>query len=37
VRGSDIAIGVFGSIGLPGLEVDHEISTSRVLYHCLED
>ncbi len=37
VRQSDIAIGIFGSIGLPGLDVDHEISASRILYHCLED
>ena len=37
VRDHDIAIAVFGSIGLPGLDVDHEISASRILYHCLED
>lgn len=37
VRENDIAMGIFGSIGLPGLEVDHEISASRILYHCLED
>lgn len=37
VRDNDIAMGIFGSIGLPGLEIDHEVSASRVLYHCLED
>lgn len=37
VREGDIAMGIFGSIGLPGLDVDHEISASRILYHCLED
>ncbi|MDD2998593.1 MAG: HutP [Erysipelotrichia bacterium] len=37
VRGSDIAMGIFGTLGLPGLEVDYEISASRILYHCLED
>lgn len=37
VRKNDIAIAIFGSIGLPGLEVDHEVSASRILYHCLED
>ena len=37
VRDTDMAMGVFGSIGIPGMEVDYEISASRVLYHCLED
>ncbi|PKL44866.1 MAG: hypothetical protein CVV41_05730 [Candidatus Riflebacteria bacterium HGW-Riflebacteria-1] len=37
VRDSDIAMGIFGSLGLPGLDVDFEVSASRVLYHCLED
>jgi hypothetical protein len=37
VRGSDIAMGIFGSLGIPGLDVDYEISASRILYHCLED
>lgn len=37
VRDSDIAMGIFGNLGLPGLDVDYEISASRILYHCLED
>ncbi len=37
VRGSDLAMGIFGSLGIPGLEVDYEISASRILYHCLEN
>ena len=37
VRDNDIAMGIYGSIGLPGLDVDHEISACRILYHCLED
>lgn len=37
VRGYDIAMAIFGTIGLPGLDVDYEISASRILYHCLED
>ncbi len=37
VRGADIAMGVFGNLGLAGLDVDYEISASRILYHCLED
>lgn len=37
VRGRDIAMGIFGSLGLAGLDVDYDISASRILYHCLED
>lgn len=37
VRDGDIAMGIFGNLGLPGLDVDYEISASRILYHCLED
>ncbi len=37
VRGTDIAMGIFGSLGLAGLDVDYDISASRILYHCLED
>lgn len=37
VRDYDMGMAVFGTIGLAGLNVDYEISSSRVLYHCLED
>jgi len=37
VRDSDIAMGIFGNLGLPGLDIDYEVSASRILYHCLED
>ena len=37
VRDGDMAISIFGTIGLPGLEIDQEIASTRVLYHCLED
>ena len=37
VRDYDMGMAVFGNIGLAGLNVDYEISASRVLYHCLED
>ncbi len=37
VRDNDLAMGIFGSLGIPGMDVDYEISSSRILYHCLED
>lgn len=37
VRENDLAMAIFGSLGIPGLEVDYEISASRILYHCLEN
>ena len=37
VRGNDLAMAIFGALGIPGLEVDYEISASRILYHCLEN
>jgi hypothetical protein len=37
VRKNDLAMAIFGSLGIPGLEVDYEISASRILYHCLEN
>ncbi len=37
VRGDDLAMAIFGTLGIPGLEVDYEISASRILYHCLEN
>lgn len=37
VRDYDMGMAVFGTIGLAGLNVDYEISSSRVLCHCLED
>jgi len=30
-------MGIFGNLGLPGLDIDYEVSASRILYHCLED
>jgi hypothetical protein len=37
VRKNDLAMAIFGSLGLPGLNVDYEVSASRILYHCLEN
>lgn len=37
VRNYDMAIAIFGNIGLPGLDIDFEVSASRILYNCLED
>ena len=37
VRNYDLAIAVYGTLGLPGLDIDYEVSASRILYHCLED
>lgn len=34
---NDIAMAIFGQLGLPGLDIDYEVSASRVLYHCLEE
>ncbi|GAB4270385.1 MAG: hypothetical protein Kow0029_07090 [Candidatus Rifleibacteriota bacterium] len=36
VKGNDMAMSIFGSLGIPGLNVDYEVSASRILYHCLE-
>lgn len=37
VKGNDIAMGVFGNLGIPGTDVDYEISVSRTLNHYLEN
>jgi hypothetical protein len=37
VKGNDLAMAIFGSLGIPGLDVDYEVSASRILYHCLEN
>jgi hypothetical protein len=37
VRKNDLAMSIFGSLGIPGLNVDYEVSASRILYHCLEN
>lgn len=37
VRGTDMAMAVYGQIGLAGLDIDYEVSGSRILYHCLEE
>lgn len=37
VKGNDMAMSIFGSLGIPGLNVDYEVSASRILYHCLEN
>lgn len=31
----DLAVGIYGFIGIPGLEVDYEVSGLGVLYNCL--
>ena len=36
IKNSTLAMGIFGSLGVPGLDVDYEVSASRILYHCLE-
>jgi predicted NodU family carbamoyl transferase len=36
VKENHLAMAIFGSLGIPGLDVDYEISASRILYHCLE-
>jgi hypothetical protein len=33
----DLAIGVFGNLGIPGTDVDYEVSVSRTLNHYLEE
>jgi len=35
VHGSDLAMGVFGTLGIPGMDVDYEVSVSRTLHHYL--
>ena len=37
VDGCDVAMGVYGNLGIPGMDVDFEISGSRTLYHYLEE
>jgi hypothetical protein len=36
-RDRDLAMGVFGNLGIPGTDVDYEISVSRTLNHYLEE
>jgi|GEM_PF-393764 len=36
VGGTDLAIGVYGNLGIPGMDVDYEISVARTLNHYLE-
>jgi hypothetical protein len=36
IKENHLAMAIFGSLGIPGLDVDYEISASRILYHCLE-
>ncbi|MFZ2958461.1 MAG: HutP family protein [Candidatus Ozemobacteraceae bacterium] len=37
IHKSDLAMGVCGNLGIPGMDVDYEVSVSRTLYHYLED
>lgn len=37
VRDGDMAISVFGTLGLPGLNIDREIAVTKSLAHCLEE
>ncbi|MCK9456119.1 MAG: HutP family protein [Candidatus Riflebacteria bacterium] len=37
VHDKDLAMSVFGTVGLPGLNIDREVSATRVLHHCLEN
>ena len=36
VLGNDLALGVSGKLGIPGMDVDYEVAISRTLYHYLE-
>lgn len=36
VSGNDLAMGVYGTLGIPGMDVDYEVSVSRTLHHYLE-
>jgi len=36
-RGKDMAMGIFGNVGIPGTDVDYEVSVSRTLNHFLEE
>jgi hypothetical protein len=37
VRDRDLAISVFGTVGLPGLNIDREVAVTKTLSHCLEE
>lgn len=36
VHNQDLAMGVFGNLGIPGTDVDYEVSVSRTLNHYLD-
>ena len=36
VNGHDIAMAVFGTLGIPGMDVDFEVAVARTLYHYLD-
>ena len=36
VRGADMAMAVYGNLGIPGMDVDFEVSAARTLNHYLE-
>ncbi|HOT26681.1 MAG TPA: HutP family protein [Candidatus Ozemobacteraceae bacterium] len=35
-HGKDLALGMHGNLGIPGMDVDYEVSVSRTLNHYLE-
>ncbi|MBI3039487.1 HutP [bacterium] len=37
IKGKDIAMGVFGNLGIPGMDVDYEFSVTKTLSHYLEE
>ncbi|MBF0502579.1 MAG: HutP [Candidatus Riflebacteria bacterium] len=37
IHKNDLSMGVCGNLGIPGMDVDYEVSVSRTLYHYLEE
>lgn len=37
VHRTDLAMAVFGTLGIPGMDVDYEVSVARTLHHYLEE
>lgn len=37
ISGSDLAMAIYGNLGIPGMEVDFELSAARALQHYLDE
>lgn len=37
IHGNDLAMAVFGTLGIPGMDVDYEVAVTRTLHHYLEE